>query len=50
MANNTTLNVYELLKAVNQQADDGVLYNGGTTLQNEANDVFDALKQGRAIS
>ena len=49
MANNTTRNVYELLKAVDQQAVFGVLYNGDTTLQKEANDLFDALNKAGSI-
>src|SRR5262249_27053470 len=43
VANNTTRNVYQLLKAVNQQAVNGVLYNGDKTLRSEATDLFDAL-------
>jgi hypothetical protein len=50
VANNTTLNVYELLVAVNQQSAYVVLYNGNTTLQKEANDLFDALNKAGAIS
>jgi uncharacterized protein (TIGR03118 family) len=48
--NNTTLNVYELLKAVDRQAVFGVLYNGDKTLRNEANDLFNNLNQAGAIS
>jgi CSLREA domain-containing protein len=43
VANNTVLNVYELLLAVNQRAVHGVLYNGDATLRQEAADLFDAL-------
>src|SRR5262249_19670554 len=43
VANNTTRNVYELLKAVNDQAVFGALYSGDKTLRNEATDLFDAL-------
>jgi hypothetical protein len=50
VANKTTLNVYELLKAVDRQAVNGVLYNGDTTLSKEANDLFDALNKAGAIS
>jgi hypothetical protein len=46
VANNTILNVYELLEAVSQQA----FNNVGTTLQKEANDLFDALNKAGAIS
>jgi hypothetical protein len=48
--NNTMLNVYELLKAVDRQVVNGVLYNGDKTLRNEANDLFDALNKAGAIS
>jgi hypothetical protein len=50
VANNTLLNVYELLEAVNQQAVNGVLYASNTILQKEANDLFDALDKAGAIS
>jgi hypothetical protein len=49
VANKTTLNVYELLKAVDSQAFDGVLYGGDKTLRNEANDLFSALNQAGSI-
>ena len=49
VANNTTLNVYELLLAVNNQAVNGVLYNGNATLQAQAADLFDALNQAGSI-
>jgi hypothetical protein len=48
--NKTTLNVYELLQAVNRQAVNGVLYNGDKSLRNEAADLFDALNKAGAIS
>jgi uncharacterized delta-60 repeat protein len=38
--NNTTLNVYQILKAANQRAVNGVLYNGDPTLRHEAEMVF----------
>ena len=50
VANKTTLNVYELLKAVDRQAVFGVLYNGDKTLRNEASDLFGTLNQAGAIS
>jgi hypothetical protein len=50
VANNTTLNVYQLLLAVNQQAVGGVLYNGDATLQAQAANLFDALNQAGSIS
>src|SRR5262249_55309581 len=49
VANNTTLNVYELLLAVNKQAVNGVLYNGNATLQGQAAALFDALNQAGSI-
>jgi hypothetical protein len=49
VANKTTLNVYELLQAVNRMAVNGVLYNGDKTLRNEANDLFNALDQAGSI-
>lgn len=45
VANDTTLNVDELLWAVNQEAVAGVLYNGDATRQQEANDLFSSLNQ-----
>ena len=50
VASKTTLNVYELLKALDRQAVYGVLYNGDKTLRNETNDLFSALMQAGAIS
>jgi len=50
VANKTTLNVFELLRAVDRQAVNGVLYNGDITLSKEANDLFGALNQAGAIS
>jgi hypothetical protein len=43
VANKTTLNVYQLLLAVNQMAVDGVLYGGNATLQVEAAELFNAI-------
>jgi hypothetical protein len=43
VADGTTLNVYELLEAVNAQAVGGALYDGDAVLRKEANDLFDAL-------
>jgi hypothetical protein len=48
-ANNTTLNVYALLLAVNKKAANGVLYNGDAALRQEAADLFDALSQDGSI-
>jgi hypothetical protein len=49
VANNTTLNVYELLLAVNMKAVKGVLYGGDATLQQEAADLLGALNQAGSI-
>jgi hypothetical protein len=49
VANNTTLNVYELLLAVNKKAVKGVLYNGDTSLQGQAADLFNALNKAGTI-
>ncbi|MHB1421825.1 MAG: hypothetical protein ACYC3I_01245 [Gemmataceae bacterium] len=43
VSNHTTLNVYQLLLAANEQAVNGVLYNGNAKLQRQADQVFDAL-------
>ena len=48
-ANNPTLTVNALLAAVNQQAVNGVLYNGDTTLRQQAADLFDALNNAGSI-
>jgi hypothetical protein len=45
VANHTTLNVYQLLRAVNKKVVNGVLYNGDATLRQMAADLFDALNQ-----
>jgi hypothetical protein len=49
VANNTTCNVYQLLLAVNRKAVNGVLYNGTSTLQAQAADLFNALNQAGSI-
>jgi hypothetical protein len=49
VANNSTLNVYELLRAVDQQAVHSVLYGGDATLRQQAADLFDALNQAGTI-
>ncbi|HZU34994.1 MAG TPA: hypothetical protein VFA18_03755, partial [Gemmataceae bacterium] len=45
VANHTTLNVYQLLLAVNKQAINGELYNGNDNLQRQADHVFDSLNE-----
>src|SRR5262249_32634547 len=49
VANNTALNVYQLLLAVNKRAVNGVLYSGDATLQAQAADLFNALNQAGSI-
>jgi hypothetical protein len=49
VANGTTRNVYQLLRAVDQRAAHGVLYNGDLTLRQQAADLFDALNQAGGI-
>jgi hypothetical protein len=49
VANNTSRNVYELLLAVNQQAVNGGLYGGNTTLQASAADLFTLLSNAGSI-
>jgi hypothetical protein len=52
VANNTTRNVSELLLAVNNQASNGILYNGNpmqSTLQGQAGDLFTSLNQAGDI-
>jgi hypothetical protein len=44
----TTLNVFELLKAVNQRAVAGVLCNGDVTLRDLAEDLFERLNRAGA--
>jgi hypothetical protein len=48
VAKGTTLNVYELLKAVNQRAVAGVLYNGDAHLRDLAEDLFERLNRADA--
>ena len=45
VANQTTLTVFQILKAANQQAQQGVLYNGNVDLRNRANTVLDGINQ-----
>ncbi len=49
-ANNTTMTVMDLLLATDDQAVNGLLYNGDTVKRNEANAVFSAINQAGAIS
>jgi sugar lactone lactonase YvrE len=49
VANNSTLNVYELLLAVNKEAVNGVPYNGDATLRAQCADLFDSLNQAGSI-
>jgi hypothetical protein len=49
VANNTALNVDQLLLAVNRKAVKGVLYNGDATLQAQCADLFNSLDQAGSI-
>ena len=49
VANTTTLNVYQLLLAVNRRAVNGVLYNGDMSLRVQAQIVFDALNYAGGV-
>ena len=50
VANNAVLTVMDLLLAIDEQAVNGVLYNGNGTKRNEANNVFSAVNQAGNIS
>ena len=50
VANNTTLTVMGLLLATDDQAINGLLYNGNAARRNEANAVYSALNQAGSIS
>jgi hypothetical protein len=50
VANNTTMTVMDLLLATDDQAVDGLLYNGNAARRNEANAVYSALNQAGSIS
>jgi hypothetical protein len=45
VANNTSLNVYQILKAANQQARNGRLYNGDTRLRQKTYTVFAGINE-----
>jgi hypothetical protein len=49
VANNSTLNVYQLLSAANRRAVNGVLYNGDASLCIPAQVVFDALNHAGGV-
>jgi hypothetical protein len=50
VANNTTMTVMALLLATDDQAIDGLLYNGNTARRNGANAVYSAINQAGGIS
>jgi hypothetical protein len=50
VANNATLTVMEILRAANDRAVLGVLYNGKRTPRNLANAVFDGINQASDIN
>jgi hypothetical protein len=45
VTNGTARNVYELLRAVNQQAVNGVLYNGNAQSRDQCEDLFERLNR-----
>jgi hypothetical protein len=45
VANNTRLDVYQILQSANNQAVNGVLYNGNANLQRLAFDVFEDINE-----
>jgi hypothetical protein len=47
--NNTTLNVYELLIAANNQAVGGFLYNGNKSKQSQVAELFGSLNDSGGI-
>jgi hypothetical protein len=49
VANNTVLDVYQLLQAVNKKAVNGLLYSGNTTLRKQVAALFDALNQAGSV-
>ena len=49
VANNSTLDVYQLLLAGNTKAVKGLLYNGAATLQAQCADLFSSLDQAGNI-
>jgi hypothetical protein len=49
VANNTTLSVSQILRAANERAVNGVLYDGDTALRNKANTVFTGINEGGDI-
>jgi hypothetical protein len=50
VANNTTMTVMDLLLATNNQAINGLLYNGNAARRNEATAVYSALNQAGSVS
>jgi hypothetical protein len=50
VANRTTLNVYEMLLAVDRKAVAGILYGGNATLRQHVTSLFNALDQAGAIA
>jgi hypothetical protein len=50
VANNSVLTVMDLLMAVNNQAVNGVLYNGNATLRGQSTNVFGGISQAGGIN
>jgi hypothetical protein len=49
VANNTTLNVYQILLAANNKAVSGLFYCGDKTLRDQAINVFDAINEAGGL-
>jgi hypothetical protein len=45
VANNSTMNVYDILIAINQRAGGGVLYNGNAPLRDLCEDMCERLNR-----
>jgi hypothetical protein len=50
VANNTTISILQALNATNAQAVNGILYNGNTTLQNEALTTYTSIDSTGGIT
>jgi hypothetical protein len=50
VASNTTLTLMDLLLATDEQAVNGILYNGNATKRNEANAVYSAINQAGGLN
>ena len=50
VANDTTMTVMDLLQATDDQAVNGLLYNGNAARRNQANAVYSALNRAGSVS